>query len=316
MEKKKTTRGTKRTVMLYLLVLIVLYVIIYVVPRVSDIFVTTYSAEYGILQVEDQAECLFVRTEKVYTADSGGTVDRVVQAGRLMRTRSHIVDVGSTAYYSDMKGIVSYYYDGYEDVFTPDSIETLTYEDYRQVSGEEGNPVSEASDGAVNAGDVLFKIVDNQEWYLACWIDAGNEEKYQEGASVFVVFAGEDTDDGEETEGLETQVEKTVVQGEKVMVILSCNRYYGDFDRDRIDNCRLITSRNSGIILEKDSIVEQDGQTGVYVVDKLGNQVFTPVKILAQNGEKAVVENNYYYDDQGNSVETVKNYDEIVRNRK
>ena len=162
MEKKKTTKGTRRTIALYLLVLIVLYVIIYVVPQVTDIFVTTYSAEYGVLQVEDDAECLFVRNEKIYTAQSGGNVERIIGAGRLMRTGSHIVDVGSSKYYSDMKGIVSYYYDGYETVFAPDTMDSLTYSEFQQARGEEEHPVTEAADGAAASGDVLFNIVDNQ----------------------------------------------------------------------------------------------------------------------------------------------------------
>ena len=96
MKKKKTTKGTKRTILIYLLILVVLYVVIYIVPQVSDIFVETYTAEYNTLQVTDKATCLFVRNEKTYTADSGGPVNREVKEGRLMREGAHIVDVGNT----------------------------------------------------------------------------------------------------------------------------------------------------------------------------------------------------------------------------
>ena len=83
MKKKKTTKGTKRTIFIYLLTLVLLYVAIYVVPQVSDIFVETYTAEYGTLQVTDEATCLFVRNEKTYTAESYdlmlGTVEEFMQ---------------------------------------------------------------------------------------------------------------------------------------------------------------------------------------------------------------------------------------------
>ena len=75
----------------------------------------------------------------------------------------------------------------------------------------------------------------------------------------------------------------------------------------------MIRSNRTGIILEADSIVEEDGQEGVYVVNKLGKTNFVPVKILSTDGEKTVVEKNYYYDSEGNTVTTVKNYDEILR---
>ena len=311
MEKKKTTKGTRRTIALYLLVLIVLYVIIYVVPQVTDIFVTTYSAEYGVLQVEDDAECLFVRNEKIYTAQSGGNVERIIGAGRLMRTGSHIVDVGSSKYYSDMKGIVSYYYDGYETVFAPDTMDSLTYSDFQQARGEEAHPVTEAADGTAASGDVLFKIVDNQEWYLLCWLDPEQAEKYIEGNTVTVSFADGDQD-GQAAE-VKTKIKAVTEQGERYKVILSCNEYYAAFDRYRVKECQLITSDYSGILLQTDSIAKQDGQAGVYVVDKMGNYNFTPVKILAQDGDQTIVEKNYYYDEEGNTVETVKSYDEIKK---
>jgi len=75
----------------------------------------------------------------------------------------------------------------------------------------------------------------------------------------------------------------------------------------------LIASNTSGIMLETDSIVEEDGRKGVYVVDKLGNYIFTPVQILDQEGNVTVVEKNYFYDAEGRAVETVQNYMEILR---
>jgi len=69
MKAKKTTKGTRRTIFIYLLILVVFYVVIYIVPQVSDIFVETYTAEYRALQVEDKTTCLFVRNETVYRAD-------------------------------------------------------------------------------------------------------------------------------------------------------------------------------------------------------------------------------------------------------
>ena len=59
--------------------------------------------------------------------------------------------------------------------------------------------------------------------------------------------------------------------------------------------------------------MEEDGQKGVYVVDKLGNYHFTPIRILDQDSSVTVAEKNYFYDQEGKAVETVSNYDEILR---
>jgi len=283
-------------------------VVIYIVPQVSDIFVETYTAEYNTLQVTDKATCLFVRNEKTYTADSGGSVNREVKAGRLMREGAHIVDVGNKAYYSDMKGIISYYYDGLETVYTPDSLETLTSGVLEKVKEI---PVNKASSKEAASGEVIFKAVDNQKWYLVCWLGKEAAEKYQEGGRILVDFR--DGENGDESTQLAMTVDRMTAQGSQVRMILSCNRHYEDFARYRIRDCLLIASNTSGIFLETDSIVEVDGQKGVYVVDKLGNYNFTPVKILDQEGAVTVVEKNYFYNADGNAVETVQNYMEILR---
>ena len=105
------------------------------------------------------------------------------------------------------------------------------------------------------------------------------------------------------------------VQGEKLRVILSCNRYYPSFQKLRTKTCKLIRSNKSGILLETDSITEVDGQKGVFVANKYGSYNFTPVKILSQDGAVTVVEKNLYQDAEGNMVETVRSYYEILRSQ-
>ena len=155
-------------VLVYLLLCIVLYVCIYVVPKVSDIFVETYVAEYGSLQIGEESEALFVRNERLYTADGGGAIDRVISGGSLMRKGSRIVTVGGQGYYSGEKGIVSYFYDGLESVLTPDTMATADSSFLQKVKQkpQEGEPdyslrkcVSETAsrglDGAILAAFIL-----------------------------------------------------------------------------------------------------------------------------------------------------------------
>ena len=297
--------------MIYLLILAVFFVVIYVVPQVSDIFVETYSAEYGSLQIKEETRCLFVRTEKTYTAPTSGTVNRVISRGKLMRTSAHIVDVGYTACYCDIRGIVSYYYDGLENVYTPENMENLGSTALSQIEESTENQVREASKDTAAAGDVIFKMVDNQQWYLVCWVGQETADRYVEGNVVTVDFS--DGTGSRESTCIEMDIFQVKQQGGQTRVILSCDRYYEDYDRYRVKNCVLITSNISGILLETDSIVEEDGQKGVYVVDKLGNYSFTPVRVLNQDGEVSVVEKNYFYDAEGKMIETVSNYDEILR---
>ncbi len=289
-----------------------LYTYIYIIPRVSDIFVETYRAEYGTLEIGEEVSAVFVRSEKVYTADEPGDVERVVSEGRLMRRNSRIANVNGIGYYSQERGTVSYFYDNLESKLTPDNMKSITesYMDKIDKSNSDGEDYSvrDCAEGSVQAGDKIFKIVDNSQWYLVCWVDKDRTDLYKEGGAVAIAF-----DDGER---VQMTVEQVNSQEERTQLILSCNRYYQFYDKYRTADCKLIRSSRTGIILEADSIVEEDGQDGVYVVNKLGKTNFVPVKILSTDGEKTVVEKNYYYDSEGNTVTTVKNYDEILRTDK
>ena len=291
----------------YAVVFVILYVIIYVVPRVSGIFLETYTAEYGTLEVSQESSYMAVRDEKLYVSDNGGAVSRAAAQGRLMRKNSHIVDVGGVKHYSQQKGIVSYYYDGLEGVYTPENMQTITEADLELTDEEKQTyAVRECSQGTVESGSPIFKIVDNKEWYLVCWLSAAEAEDIEAGRSITVEF-----DDGKQ---LKMKVMQVNPQGQNRQLILSCNRYYEKFDSIRSGTCRLIKSSKSGIIVDSDSIVEEDGQKGVYVMSKqLDEASFVPVMVLLSHGDKTVVEKNYFINVEGQKVSTVENYDEILK---
>ena len=305
MKKSKNLKFKILAVVLVLL-FIGLYAYIYIVPSVSDIFVETYIAEYGTLEIGEETEYLIVRDERLYTADESGEVDRAVSAGKLMRKNSRIVTVGSTAYYSQNRGIVSYHYDGLETVYTPEEMANISIKalNTKNDEGDEKNPVKECVKTAQD-GSPVFKIVDNKAWYVICWLENAKAEGFEPGKTMSVRF-----DDGTQ---LEMKVFQVNEQGKNKQIILSCNRYYEKFDRIRTGKCKLIKTSKSGILLEADSIIEKDGQTGVNLVNILGTAKFVPVKILATDGETTVVESNMYRDSEGRPVETIKNYSEIMR---
>lgn len=301
---KKKFKG-KIWALVIIIIGIVLYAYIYVIPKVSDIFVDTYSAEYGTLESGVDTTCLLVRNEDVYKASNTGQVDRVIGQGRLMRRGSRIVTVGGTGYYSEKRGVISYYYDGLESFFTLDNADKITISDLEKVNSKDFK-INKCKTGEAKSGDYLFKVVDNLEWNIVSWLSEEEAESFQEGNAVTVAFSDGAT--------VKMKIKNIQDQNGYKRILITGNRYYEFFDKYRMQKCRLISSKRSGILLEADSIVESDGQKGVYVRDKHGNSNFTPVKILAQKGEVVVVENNYYFDSEGKRINTVKNYDEILRN--
>ena len=199
-------------ILAYAVVFVILYVVIYVVPQVSGIFVETYTAEYGILEVSQNSSFIAVRNEKLYVSDNSGAVSRAAAAGKLVRRNSHIADVGSTRYYCQKRGLVSYFYDGLEEVYTPENMQTIT-EKNLELSDEEKQSyeVKECSEGSVQRGVPIFKIVDNNDWYLVCWIDSAEAESWKEGSSITVEF--------EDTTRVKMKISQKNRQGQKVYAV-------------------------------------------------------------------------------------------------
>ena len=96
-------------------------------------------------------------------------------------------------------------------------------------------------------------------------------------------------------------------------VTLSCKSFFDGFFKVRNLDTTVTLRRAEGLVLEDSSIVEDpNGQIGVFVKDKLGNHIFTPVAIKADNGTQCVVYSDLYVDTEGNYVETIGTYDEII----
>lgn len=306
---KTKKNSLKLWIAVFLIVFVGLYIFIYVIPRVSDIFIDTYTAEYGTIQIGEETRYFIVRDERVYTAENSGKVDQVADEGELLRASTRVAAVGGTAYYAQERGLVSYYTDGLEEKYNSTTMATVSEAIYDSIASsmdkEDGFKVRKCPSDSAEKGDAIFKIVDNKAWYVVCWLEKKDAENLTEGKNVTFRF-----EDGSE---LPMKVDSVSdLQGKK-QVILSCNRTYDKALQDRIGSGKLITSNKSGIILETDSIIEVEGQKGVYIVNKLGNNVFTPVKVIATQGDKTVVEKNSYYDDEGNYTPTVASYATILR---
>lgn len=307
MKAQNTKKKSKTKIMIAggVLLFVLLYVYIYIMPHVSDAFVETYVAEYGTLEAGAETECLLVRNETLYKAQSTGNIERVISQGKLVRKGSKIVTLAGNGYYNETRGVVSYFFDGMENELSEENLDDITYSAMQKTQAEDF-AVQKCKKKDLSAGDCIFKIVDNTAWHLCVWLEPQEAEDFVEGSSLTVDFK-----DGVR---LKMKLKTVVKEGDKVKLVLYCNRYYEYFDQYRTKECKLIRSSRSGILIEESSIVEKDGTQGVYVKDKFGAYNFTPISVLTQYDKTAVVEKNYFYDEDGNTVATIKNYDEILRN--
>lgn len=318
-------KANKLAAVVFVLAVAVLYVIIYAVPNVTGALTRTEILQYGNLKVMDDVTCYFVRTEKVYSAAHSGVINyyfgdgiQVKTGTRILELTSSTPETGVESQYKDIitrlgndgaqlyncisefNGLTSYYIDGYENYFTPETMRSLRYEEVSQLDPVPVNVTREST----LKDEPLYKICDNGLWYIICWVDTGNVPKYKVDSNVAVNLP---------LGPIKATVTDIVENGDKWLIILKTNRYYEDFTKIRKVEATIVTSDYNGIIIPNESITTSDGAIGVYVKSKSGEFRFDPVKIITTDGKHSLVEVSYYYDDAGNKVDTVDIYDELLK---
>ena len=320
-------------------------VAIYVVPSVRGMLEKTYIAEYGSIDVKDEVSAFIVRDETVYVASQACNINRLADADKLVKANTHVVeltqdtsasaaevaDKGENAEsasgeeeksygkYTDIlkelgdsvkvtgdgynigSGYVSYYVDGAEAKLSTDALDTITYKDYKALTGRKAIEVPKKSCGE---GYPIFKVVKNAKWYLVFYVSNKKAEKYIPGETVIIDANGND---------VEVTVSQVLAGRKYSKVTLSCKSFFDGFFKTRNLDTTVTLRRAEGLVLEDSSIVEDpSGQIGVFVKDKLGNHIFTPVAKKADNGTQCVVYSDLFVDADGNYVETLRTYDEII----
>ena len=316
----------KKPILLFLIVLVALYIIIYIVPKVTGALKSSYTVEYGELQTYDKTDGYFVRNEKVYFARSGGSENRYMSEGKLVRKGTTVMalegssdaseeskfqsirdgigsdKVKTDSFVTEDEGIVTYYADGHESEFTPDNMAKKSYSSYRELKNDDLVKLARSS---VAKGDPVFKIVDRSGWYIVCYIPNDHGSRYKEGYKVSIVLDGS-TD-------LVGRISQKKTESGKVKLMIRTDYYYKKFATQRVAEVKLITSDAMGLVIYNSSITRKDGHEGVYVKQKTGHYEFTRINVISTDGKKSVITKSYFYGSKGNSIPSVKSYDEVLR---
>lgn len=198
-------------------------------------------------------------------------------------------------------GYICYSIDGAETKLSKSNLDNLSYDDLKSLTSRKAVklPANKCSKGYP-----VFKVIRNSKWYLVFFIDNEAAEKYYSGASVTIDLNGEDVD---------VTVSQVLTGDKQSRITLTCRTFFEGFADTRTLDTKITAVSAEGLVLEDASIVEApDGKRGVFVKNKLGEHVFTPVKVKADDGVKCVVYSDIYVDDEGNYVETISVYDEII----
>lgn len=386
----------KSPIVILFIVAAVLYAIIYILPQVTGVLRSSYTAEYGELKTFDKVEGYFVRTEYVYFSEITGTANRYIDEGKLVRKGTRIMEVtpgsqakagedaegaekadggkdtskstkaesgkdtdkskgskkdskkdadkesdesktegeqnadgtkaldtshkGTSSYEgirenvkgkhhidtSDFvtghEGILTYHADGNESRITPKNMAKKDKAFFQKLNNA-GD--FELMNDTVTETDPVFKICDRAAWYIICYVPREHEKRYATGTSVRVLINDEKTITG--------TVESITDERREKRLTIRTNNWYEHFTTLRRADIEVITSDVMGLLISNTSIVEKNGKKGVYVRQKTGKYVFVPINIIASDGTKSAISPSQFRDAEGNTVTTVRSYDDILR---
>ena len=210
--------------------------------------------------------------------------------------------VDTDDFVSQQEGILTYHADGYESTITPENMAKKNKAFFQKLKNSSD---IELMNYVVSETDPVFKIVDRAAWYIVCYIPREHESRYAVGNKVRVLINDEKTITG--------TVQSITDERREKRLTIKTNNWYEHFATIRKADIEVITSDVMGLLISNTSIVEQRGQKGVYVRQKTGKYKFVPINIIATDGTQSAISPSQYRNAEGDTVLTVRSYDDILR---
>ena len=295
-------------IILFLIACAVLYIIIYTVPEITGSRVETVIAEYGQIRVTEDVSAIVIREEIVINSEQSGNVNYYIANNTKTRKGIQVLSIYNNGTATNVlcpkTGVISYYYDGYESLLTPDNLI-----DAQSFIPDEGTiDVQFIQTDSIKKNQPLYKLITSDTWYIVCLVPNENTDKYTWGNSVSIEF---------ETGSVSGKIANIYPGDEYASVVISTSKYFADYDKLRQCDVTIVLSDSKGLIVPNTAITTIDEQTGVYVKNISGDYIFTNVKVKADNGTNSVVYADTYtvlYEDGlTDTISTISIYDEILK---
>ncbi len=198
-------------------------------------------------------------------------------------------------------GILTYKLDGYESFITIDNLYNINYEEISKVD------ITATSIIKNNTGQdgTLFKIVDNATYYLVAIIPNEEVETYKNVQKILVEIG---------SQSLTGEVYDVFTDDHQAVVAIRMNEIFDGFYNRRWIDANIVRENYRGLKVYVDSIINLEGQLGVYAVENDRRLKFVPIKILGYDDQSAIVYNSQFYDTEKGLVRSIKTNQEVVRN--
>lgn len=230
----------------------------------------------SLLNVKTQLEEAMVARQNYLRQNRRGEDPKLIDLYDQETKRLNAIEPWKTVATAPRAGMVSFYLDGYENLLTIGKLDSITFDEVRDVLAGRNQDLSAASRLETN----VFRIVSTDKWYV---ILLSNEPDWNPVSGQVITFMMDGFPD--------TQYTGTVVRAQKsgseVMAQLEVVGSLGPLMAQRKGSAQ-IGAQLSGLSVPTRALTNQSGQDGVLVNDGLGGS-FIPVEVLAQNGNLSII---------------------------
>lgn len=216
--------------------------------------------------------------------------------------------------YSEYPGIVALGSDGLEELINLKSIESITTKDLKLFE----NAKLEVLTKEIKKDSPVIRMIRSHRWSIICKLSEQEVSGMAEGKRLKVKRQGYNRE-------YSATVRKIIREGNENIVILDLTEFMDDYYNLRTLKIEIVKDRYEGIKLRNQSIVEKNGQLGVYVVNTNGTTKFVPIKIKGKNEDCSIAHIRFYDEkvnvkdeksgeivEKINRTYTVNMYDEII----
>lgn len=265
-------------IIVYVALIVICAFAVYAIPSIRGLMIKSYIAEQGEIMLSDEVEVRLVRDEKTYKAICDGKIEKLAKQGKLYKAGTKIID------------------------FTDASGEARTENCF---SKKPGYVVYLSRRKKYASGDAIYRIVKNTKWHMKYDVEHQDAKKYYEGATVRVEIGDEN---------IKARVVSIKKKKDFTRIKLEFGVLFDGCLSEDTMSANVIVASATGLVIEDKSIVKKGKKRGVIIKNKMGQYVFKPISVKADDGEKCVVYQDLYMDSKYNFVETISIYDEVIEN--
>ncbi|MDO4739465.1 MAG: HlyD family efflux transporter periplasmic adaptor subunit [Eubacteriales bacterium] len=212
-----------------------------------------------------------------YLSDSRLDDTKLMQLYQDENARTGSISHWKTSSTAPRSGVVSFYFDGYEDVLTAEKLNSLSAETLRKVLQGDTSVQTQRS----KRSEQVYRVVSDDIWYVAL-ISRDTSWSPVNGQSLSFQFEGfEDLTYSGTVVGVQRS-------GSDVIITLSCTDPIGPLLYQRAGRAT-VGIYTTGLSVPAQALHYENGQPGVWIKGNYG-PTFIPVDILSQNNSIAIIQ--------------------------